>query len=205
MKTVDTCGELCPKPLIMAKKVYNELLPGEQMEVLTDNGTSLGNLTNFFTALKAMPVNEKHGNVWHVYVSKPLTDVQADAQPEDYCQTQPPHNQFGRYVVTVNSDQMGLGDPDLGKILIRGFINALSEQETLPTHIVFYNSGVKLTVKGSDTADSLAKLEAKGVAIVLCGTCVDFYELKGETAVGTISNMYHITNLLREAEKVIVP
>ncbi|MFT3739371.1 MAG: sulfurtransferase-like selenium metabolism protein YedF [Breznakibacter sp.] len=204
MKTIDTCGELCPKPLIMAKKAYNELLAGEQMEVLTDNATSLSNLTNFFTAVKAMPVSEKHGNVWHVYVSKPLTETQETVKAEDYCETTTAKGS-GRYVVTIKGDQMGMGDPELGKILICSFISALVEQDELPSHVIFYNSGVKLTVKGTDTADSLAKLETKGVTIVICGTCVDFYGLKGQNAVGTVSNMYHIANLLHDAEKVIVP
>jgi selenium metabolism protein YedF len=204
MKSIDTKGQLCPKPLIMAKQLFNELAAGEQMEILTDNETSLHNLVNFFTALKALPVTEKHDNVWHVFVSKPLKGVETDLSPEDFCET-PTAKGLGRYVVVVKNDQMGHGDEALGRILIRGFINALGEQQPLPSHIIFYNSGVKLAVKDTDTAKSLTELENKGVTVVLCGTCVDFYDLKEQLAVGMISNMYHITNLLREADKVINP
>jgi selenium metabolism protein YedF len=204
MKSVDTRGQLCPKPLIMAKQMFNELAAGEQLDVITDSETSLNNLVNFFTALKALPVTEKHDTIWHVYISKPLKDDVVDLKPEDFCETTLP-NGLGRYIITIKSDQMGQGDAELGRLLIRAFINTLAEQAQLPSHIVFYNSGVKLAVKETDTAQSLIDLENKGVTVVLCGTCVDFYGLKGQLAVGMISNMYHITNLMREANKVIAP
>jgi TusA-related sulfurtransferase len=68
MKKVDTRGQLCPKPIIMAKALFNELDLGEQMEVLTDSETSLNNLINFFTALNAMPVSEKQSRRLAVYM-----------------------------------------------------------------------------------------------------------------------------------------
>ena len=204
MPMVDTRGQLCPKPLIMAKEVFNTLSPGEQMEVLTDNETSLQNLVNFFTALKAIPVTEKHGDGWHVYATKPLSGSSPAVNPESYCQTSTA-NATDDYVICIKSNCMGHGDDELGKILIRGFINSLAEMKGLPSHIIFYNSGVQLAVKDTDTAQSLLKLEDMGVSIVLCGTCVDYYELKEKIAVGLISNMYHITTLLTQAAKVIVP
>ena len=204
MPIIDTRGELCPKPLIMAKEVFNTLSAGEQMEVLTDSETTLQNLVNFLTALKAMPVTEKHNDGWHVYASKPLTEQQNNLNPESFCEIKQ-SKATGNWVVSINSNCMGHGNDDLGKILIRGFINSLAEQSQLPSHIIFYNSGVQLAVKGTDTSESLIKLEDKGVTIVLCGTCVDFYQIKEQIGVGIISNMYQITTILTQADKVIVP
>ncbi len=100
---------------------------------------------------------------------------------------------------------MGNGSDELGKILIRGFLNSLIKQEQLPKHIILYNAGVLLAADGTDTADSLLELENKGVQIVLCGTCVDFFQIKEKIKTGLVSNMMHITSLLIEAPRVIVP
>jgi len=114
-------------------------------------------------------------------------------------------NQNNKYTILIKSNSMGSGNDDLGKILIRGFLNSLIKQEQLPTHIILYNAGVLLAVKDSDTAVSMLEMEQKGVQIVLCGTCVDFFQIKEQIAAGEISNMAYITSLLIEAPKVIVP
>lgn len=204
MPIIDTRGQLCPKPLIMAKEVFNTLSAGEQMEVLSDSDTSLHNLVNFFTALKAIPVTEKHADGWHIFASKPLSGATPNVNPESYCE-KPSTNTIGDYVICIKSNRMGDGDDELGKLLIRGFINSLAEMEQLPSHIIFYNSGVHLAVINTDTAQSLITLEDKGVSIVLCGTCVDFFDIKQQLGVGIISNIYNITQLLTQASKVIVP
>jgi selenium metabolism protein YedF len=115
------------------------------------------------------------------------------------------NNQTNKYTILIKSNRMGSGNDDLGKILIRGFLNSLIKQEQLPSHIILYNAGVLLAVKDSDTAASMLEMEQRGVQIVLCGTCVDFFQIKEQIAAGQISNMAHITSLLIDAPKVIVP
>jgi intracellular sulfur oxidation DsrE/DsrF family protein len=75
--------------------------------------------------------------------------------------------------------------------------------DNLPTHIVMYNGGINLALKDTDTAIALGELEDKGVTIIVCGTCVDFYRVKEKVAVGRISNMYQIANILAEAGHVV--
>jgi len=202
MITIDTCGNLCPKPLIMTKKALDQLKSGEAFEVLTDNDTSHQNLMSYLEALKANPVSEKSGNIWTIKASKP-SEMSAAIAVEDYCET--PAKRQGNYVVVIKNQVMGFGDDDLGKLLIRGFINSLKEQDKLPSHIILYNAGVLLTVDGTDTAQSLKELNDNGVAVIVCGTCVDFYQIKEKLGVGTISNMYHITTILTSTEKIIYP
>ena len=98
---------------------------------------------------------------------------------------------------------MGDGSEELGKILIKGFIYTVSEYENLPKTIIFFNSGVKLTTEGSECIDDLKKLQAKGVKIVSCGTCLDYYGLKEKLLVGEVTNMYTIYETLYKSSKVI--
>jgi selenium metabolism protein YedF len=100
---------------------------------------------------------------------------------------------------------MGEGDPQLGTLLMKGFLNALHEQQVLPTHLVFYNSGVKLTTAGSGVSSSLQSLEESGVEILICGTCVDFYEIRDQLVAGKISNMFTITETMAKTGHIVKP
>jgi intracellular sulfur oxidation DsrE/DsrF family protein len=70
---------------------------------------------------------------------------------------------------------------------------------------MFYNNGVKLTTKSSPDIDNLRDLEKMGVELLLCGTCVNFYSLQSEVGVGSISNMFVMTEIMASAVKVIKP
>ena len=106
-------------------------------------------------------------------------------------------------VLAVSSDCMGRGDDELGRLLLRNHLHALAEAAQRPDVLVFFNSGVKLAAAGSPALDDLRALAASGAQILLCGTCVNHFELKDEIAVGEISNMYTITETMLEAAKVI--
>ncbi len=196
---IDTKGKLCPAPLIMTKKGIGTATPGEIIEVITDNATSYGNLINYLAELKITPETQKEGDVYTLTFTK--TGNERLTEPaEHYCSTSSPD-----YVVAIKSDKMGIGDDELGAILLRAFINTLPEAEHLPSAILLYNSGVKIALKGTDTAASLQKLEEKGITIVACGTCLDFFNVKEQLAVGMVGNMYKIVQLLSQAGHVVYP
>ena len=98
---------------------------------------------------------------------------------------------------------MGDGERELGQILIKGFISTIKELDPLPEKIIFLNSGVKLATK-EDIIFYLKELEEQGVEILLCGTCVDYYELQAEVGVGEISNMFEIADNLNRRDVVTV-
>jgi selenium metabolism protein YedF len=100
---------------------------------------------------------------------------------------------------------MGEGDPELGKVLMETFLDSLKLQGQLPTHVILYNSGVKLAMKQSPVCSSLSELEEMGTRIVLCGTCIDHFGLQYEIGVGMISNMMTITETMASAGHVIYP
>ncbi len=98
------------------------------------------------------------------------------------------------------------GDPVLGQILMKSFVYALTELETVPAKIVLYNSGVKLAITGSESVADLQKLvERGGVEVFCCGTCLDYYRLGDELGVGSVSNMYEIAEIMLSAEALIQP
>lgn len=94
---------------------------------------------------------------------------------------------------------------DLYEILMKSFIFALTKQDAFPETILFYNEGVKITTQESDTVNDLLFLDSVGVEIVNCGTCLDFFKLKDDLKVGSITNMYDIVERMEKAEKVIKP
>ena len=71
--------------------------------------------------------------------------------------------------------------------------------------MIFFNTGVKLTVRDSDVLDDLKELEAKGVKFLVCGTCANFFDITKDVAVGTISNMYDIAETMSKAGRIIAP
>ena len=100
---------------------------------------------------------------------------------------------------------MGAGPAELGQILVQGCINTIKEVAPAPTALVFYNSGVKLTVDTSPVLQSLRELESSGVKILVCGTCANYFQIKDQVGVGIISNMYAILEALSQAGHVIYP
>ena len=100
---------------------------------------------------------------------------------------------------------MGEGDPELGTALMKSYIYALSQQDQLPSTILFYNSGVKLACQDAPTLEDLKSLEAQGVTIKTCGTCLNYYGLTEKLCVGEVTNMYDIAERMTKADQIIKP
>jgi selenium metabolism protein YedF len=202
MRTVDAKGELCPKPLIMTKKALGEMGDNETLEVLIDNETSMKNVTRFLTDNGFTPSVRSDGNVFHVLVNK-TGEMPESAPVEDYCEIDLP--QKSNYVVAFQRDKLGDGAEELGKILIKAFINTLPEATNQPKSLVFLNAGIFLALNNSPVIESLVKLENSGVKIFVCGTCLDYYGEKPNVGVGIVSNMYDILEQLSSAGSVVYP
>jgi selenium metabolism protein YedF len=201
MKIVDTKGLTCPSPLIMLKEALLEVEAGTQLQVITDNETSLKNLLSYLNDQGANPDVETKGKVHTITTVRPDSAI-GESDAEAYCTTGIVN---GDYVVCLKSNLMGEGDPDLGKLLMETFVENLKLQDHLPTHVVMYNAGVKLAMKESPVCSSLSELEELGCRIMLCGTCIDHYGLQYEIGVGMISNMVSITEILAQTGHVVTP
>jgi selenium metabolism protein YedF len=204
IKVVDTKGLLCPVPLIAAKKALRETSAGESFVILTDNQTSFDNLCRFLKDNRADFVVKESEGVWSINVTK--TNGEADKTTvQEYCTSAISHFQKGDFIVVISSDKMGEGDDQLGHLLIANFIKALKDLDKLPQKIIFYNNGVKLVTTSSAVIDHLRDLENMGVELVLCSTCINHYSLESSIGAGTVSNMYHIAEIMASAGNIIRP
>lgn len=200
MKTIDTKGLLCPRPLIMLKEALLELKPGDELKVETDNDTSLNNLLSYLKDQGIEPQRSSAGAVHTLSLTLPEKETSL-GDPAAYCSSDLP----GDYVVCIKGEHMGEGDPELGRLLMETFVANLKLQEQLPTHVVLYNGGVKFALKSSPACSFLAELEELGTRVMLCGTCVDHYGIQKDIGVGMISNMISITETLARAGHVVTP
>ena len=201
--TVDAMGDACPIPVIKTKKALDEAGENAEIEVLVDNETALKNVTKMAESTGAEVTGEKIAEgQYRVLIRSGNADGAQAEEPACACGKE---SVSGDTIVVVSSDKMGEGADELGHILMKSFIFAVTQLETLPAKMVFYNGGAKLTVEGSPALEDLKSLEEQGVEIMTCGTCLDYYGLKEKLAVGTVTNMYSIVETMQEAGRVIRP
>ena len=180
MITVNAMGDNCPIPVIKTKKAIAALTGPETIEVLVDNEIAVQNVTKMATGSGGKVTSEKLGDAEFKVTIEMEGAPEAD-EAEAVCVPDARDNT----VVVVSSDRMGSGNDELGKVLIKGFIFAVTQLDTLPKTMLFYNGGATLTTEDSDSLEDLKSLEAQGVEIMTCGTCLDYYGLKDKLAVGT--------------------
>ena len=200
MVTVNAMGDNCPIPVIKTKKAMQTLTGPETIEVLVDNEIAVQNVTKMAKEQGGEVSSEKLGEKEYK-VTIQMQGALAAADAEVTCTP----DQKGDLIVVVPSDRMGSGNDELGKVLIKGFIYAVTQLDTLPKKMLFYNGGATLTTEGSDSLEDLKSLEAQGVEILTCGTCLDYYQLKDKLVVGGVTNMYSIVESMAEAGKIIRP
>lgn len=202
-KIIDARGQLCPQPLILTKKAINDSNIQDEFVILIDNKTSKENVERFLKDNNILFKTKKSGDCFQMAVSKSGEII--DTEVTEYCDISLKNNLNKNHIIIIKNDKMGSGDDELGSILIQGFINTIKEVSPLPQKIIFYNNGVKLTLKNSPVIDSLNELEKLGVTIQICGTCADYFKIKDKIDCGTISNMYDIIDSLTHSSLIISP
>lgn len=201
MITVNAMGDNCPIPVIKTKKAMQEVSGPEVIEVLVDNEIAVQNVTKMASSSGANVSSEKLGD--KEFKVKIVMEGAVETADNEEVTCTP--DKRDNTVVVVASDRMGEGNDALGKVLIKGFLFAVSQLDTLPKKILFYNGGATLTCEGSDSLEDLKTMEAQGVEILTCGTCLDYYGLKEKLAVGSVTNMYSIVESMAGASNIIRP
>ncbi len=107
--------------------------------------------------------------------------------------------------VYLSSETMGRGDEELGATLMAAFLDTLSQFKATISHVLFVNAAAKLAVEGSPVLPQLQQLEQIGVELLICGTCLNYFDIKDQLAVGGVSNMVAIVETLSRADRVISP
>ena len=203
MKTIDVLGKPCPIPVVEAKKALAEQ-DTDSVLIKVDNIASVQNLKKMANGYGfGFSYIENAKDSYEVFIArdgKNITAQKSEGEKSRIFQKGTKSEEFG---VVISSDTMGKGAEELGKILIKGFIYSLTELFVPPNFVIFLNSGAFLTSGGSGAIEDLKKLEQKGTEIFTCGACVNYYGLEDKPAVGTIIDMYGITERIASVGNVI--
>lgn len=201
---VDARGDACPIPVVKTKQAIAQLKGEGQVETLVDNEIAVQNLTKMAEQSGYDVASEKQSDdCYRVSMTVREKQDNSNAPEEKVLSRTAPQEQ--NIVAVISADHMGEGNNELGAALLKGFIFALTMQESKPKTILFYNGGAHLTCEGSDSLEDLKLLEEQGVEILTCGTCLNFYGLTEKLAVGSVTNMYDIVEKQMKATLVVRP
>ena len=205
MITINAIGDNCPIPVVKTLNAIRELKGPEVIETLVDNEIAVQNLTRMADQKGCAVKSEKLGDK-EFKVTVTVGDAALN-QPVDTENVSCilPRTGKKNTVVVISSKAMGHGGDELGTALMKGFLYALSQQEQLPSTILFYNGGASIPCEGSVSLEDLKSMEAQGVEILTCGTCLNFYGLTEKLAVGGVTNMYTIVEKMTGADLIVKP
>jgi len=203
METLDLRNLACPEPVLRTRNAI-AAHPGSVFEALVNHAATLANVTRMARALGAQVVSEElDSGEYRLTISTPPAPVEeaplARAEP---CEVGLPK---GRATVFIKNNVLGLGDDRLGRILMKAFLKTLQSADPLPAEIICVNNGVHLTTAGSEELATLGELAEKGVEVVSCGTCLDFFGKLDKVRVGGVVDMLDIVTRLNRAAKIITP
>lgn len=195
MKIIDAKNKNCPIPVIMAKK---EMDLGEKVIVIeVDNEIAVKNLEKLANSQGfEVSVNEGKG------IYKVILNSSSKSCEEIICSIEE-GNKLGDWAVFIGKEIIGMGNEELGKNLMKMFFYTLNESNDIPKYLLFMNDGVKVPTLNEQAIEHLSELQNKGVEILVCGACLNFYSLEDKLNVGRISNMYEITSAMQEVSKVV--
>ena len=192
---IDAKGIACPKPVIMAEEALAKISEGT-VEILVDNEASVSNIKRFAAKSGFYSESAKEDNCWRVKIVKgyicdlPAVGEEAQKSTEK------------DILLVVASDTIGK-EEELGRILMKGFIETLRVTKELPHTIFFLNAGVKLTTTSEELIPVLREIESMGVEIFSCGTCLKYFGLESALKLGYRGTTNHIVEGMKDFKKTI--
>ena len=188
---IDARNLTCPKPVVMTLEALPKLAAGESLEVVVNDEVAVGNLTRLAAQKDCELATAVSGEETTLTLT-PRNAVTANRsaldEAADICQIPDTSSS----VVMFGSAAMGVGNDELGHVLVKGLIYALAHQDKVPRKMIFFNGGASLTCEGSESIDDLKELESRGTVVLTCGTCLDYLGIRDKLAVGGVTNLYEI-------------
>lgn len=196
IKEIDTRGLACPAPVLKTKETI-EKEDIRIINVIVDNEASRQNVCRFLESQKFEVSVQQKGDEFNVMGKR----------KEEYFPEKPvaekPETGQKKIMVILSDVHIGHGDDALGSKLMVSFLKTLKEMGSELWRLVFVNNGVKLTIEGSDVLPVLKGLEEDGLYILVCGTCLQHFNLLDQKQVGETTNMLDIVTAMQLADKVI--
>lgn len=196
---LDCRGMACPEPVMRTRKMIEGACG--PFTVLVDNETARDNVRRFAASADcAVEVAGREDGFLLTVTPPPGAErpVPAEAPAE---KASPAGRK--RVVFFIKSDVLGEGERELGMRLMRMFLYAAAESPEPPAGLAFANRGVRLVTLDAEAAGHVGRLESAGAEVLVCGTCLDYYDLKGSLKAGRVSNMYEILSLVVGADVLV--
>ncbi|MBQ6776423.1 MAG: sulfurtransferase-like selenium metabolism protein YedF [Synergistaceae bacterium] len=191
MVKVDAMGKLCPEPVIMTKAEIEK--GAAEIEVLVDNDIAVSNVTRLLEGKGFSVELSRNGNERKLTAKKTGEAAPATSSKRDEL-----------LAILVAHDVLGGNDKELGEVLMKAFLGCLSKLSKRPAVMAFMNEGVKLVLPESSACDYIKDLEKAGTKILVCGTCTTHFNITDKIAVGTISNMFEIMEMITGADNTLI-
>ncbi len=191
-------GLACPAPVLKTKEAIERKQP-EKITVIVDNPAARENVKRIL---------EKSGYICEINELENEFTVSGILKGEGIEQESCPvclsdASQTKKFLVLIGTNKLGSGSDELSEKLMINFISTLKEMLPNLWRIVFLNSGVFLTTQDSKVISTLKELEERGVSILVCGTCLNFYGIMDQKEIGETTNMLDIVTSMEIADKVI--
>ncbi|MEW6409136.1 MAG: sulfurtransferase-like selenium metabolism protein YedF [Nitrospirota bacterium] len=197
---IDARGLGCPKPVSMAQEALEKTDKGI-VEILVDNEASFKNIIRF-AKKEGMGVDTiKEDNYWRLKIVKGYP-CEIESSELGVRSSEFEEKIEKSILLIIGTDTMGK-EEEIGKVLMKGFFETMKVAKEIPHTIFFLNAGVKLTTIENDIIPILKEIEAMGVEIFSCGTCLKYYNLESELKVGYRGTTNHIVEGIKDFKKVI--
>ena len=197
MKEIDARGLACPAPVLQAKAALQEEKLNS-VSIVVDNAAAQQNVQRFLESQGFQTKLEQNGDDYLVFGtcdSEPGAQIQSPVERQS--------DALKKIMVMCATDRMGFGDDELGLALMVNFLRTLKELGEELWRLVFVNNGVKLTIDGAEVLADLRQYEKEGLKILVCGTCLNHFNLLEKKQVGQTTNMLDIVTAMQLADKVI--
>lgn len=180
----------CPKPVLLVKEEADK--GTAQIRACVDNEVAAGNVTRFFES-RGYTASREDG-AEGIYITGQKSGEAAAVQKNGEVST----------AILFTSDKIGAPSDGLGEVLMKAYIGTLTKTSTPPSAVALMNEGVKMALPEASTLDTLKELESAGTKILICGTCTKHFGITDQITIGTISNMFEISEAVFGADKPVV-
>ncbi|MEJ2170310.1 MAG: sulfurtransferase-like selenium metabolism protein YedF [Desulfobacterales bacterium] len=201
MKEIDARGLACPAPVLQTRAALLEEKPAG-VRIVVDNAASQQNVQRFLESQGFQTKLEQEGADY--LVTGTCGSGPGDTDPTSAGKESADQQiEAKKTMVMCATDRIGFGDDALGMALMVNFLRTLKEMGDELWRLVFVNNGVKLAIDGSEVLEDLKQYEKDGLKILVCGTCLNHFNLLERKQVGETTNMLDIVTAMQLADKVI--
>ena len=194
---IDCRNLACPEPVIRTKNALESLKVGEKLEILVNSIAPKENISRFLKNQNVEFSVEQNGAETKITAVKGESKLELANFDEFVCEITPKNK---KTVVYLNEEYAGSGD--VGVSLLAKFLGALLQVEK-PEYVICVNNAVKITTnRAHPSFKPLKDLEAAGVKILSCGSCLEAYKLVSDLSVGEMSNAYEVMQILTTHEQI---